>query len=160
MANTYIQLYIHIVFSVKARHALIPKHHKSKLHQYITGIITKRKQKVIQINSMPDHIHILVGMTPDIALSDLVQSIKIGSTRFINRQGWIAGKFQWQEGFGAFSYSRSQLNTVAAYIENQEEHHSQRTFHEEYLEFLKRFNVPYDPKYVFDLETPIKTPRR
>lgn len=160
MANTYIQLYIHIVFSVKARHALIPKHHKSKLHQYITGIITKRKQKVIQINSMPDHIHILVGMTPDIALSDLVQSIKIGSTRFINRQGWVAGKFQWQEGFGAFSYSRSQLNTVAAYIENQEEHHSQRTFHEEYLEFLKRFNVPYDPKYVFDLETPIKTPRR
>lgn len=160
MANTYIQLYIHIVFSVKARHALIPKHHKSKLHQYITGIITKRKQKVIQINSMPDHIHILVGMTPDIALSDLVQSIKIGSTRFINRQGWIAEKFQWQEGFGAFSYSRSQLNTVAAYIENQEEHHSQRTFHEEYLEFLKRFNVPYDPKYVFDLETPIKTPRR
>ncbi len=160
MANTDIQLYIHIVFSVKARHALIPKHHKSKLHQYITGIITKRKQKVIQINSMPDHIHILVGMTPDIALSDLVQSIKIGSTRFINRQGWIAGKFQWQEGFGAFSYSRSQLNTVAAYIENQEEHHSQRTFHEEYLEFLKRFNVPYDPKYVFDLETPIKTPRR
>ena len=160
MANTYIQLYIHIVFSVKARHALIPKHHKSKLHQYITGIITKRKQKVIQINSMSDHIHILVGMTPDIALSDLVQSIKIGSTRFINRQGWIAGKFQWQEGFGAFSYSRSQLNTVAAYIENQEEHHSQRTFHEEYLEFLKRFNVPYDPKYVFDLETPIKTPRR
>lgn len=160
MANTYIQLYIHIVFSVKARHALIPKHHKSKLHQYITGIITKRKQKVIQINSMPDHIHILVGMTPDIALSDLVQSIRIGSTRFINRQGWIAGKFQWQEGFGAFSYSRSQLNTVAAYIENQEEHHSQRTFHEEYLEFLKRFNVPYDPKYVFDLETPIKTPRR
>lgn len=160
MANTYIQLYIHIVFSVKARHALIPKHHKSKLHQYITGIITKRKQKVIQINSMPDHIHILVGMTPDIALSDLVQSIKIGSTRFINRQGWIAGKFQWQEDFGAFSYSRSQLNTVAAYIENQEEHHSQQTFHEEYLEFLKRFNVPYDPKYVFDLETPIKTPRR
>ena len=160
MANTYIQLYIHIVFSVKARHALIPKHHKSKLHQYITGIITKRKQKVIQINSMPDHIHILVGMTPDIALSDLVQSIKIGSTRFINRQGWIAGKFQWQEGFGAFSYSRSQLNTVAAYIENQEEHHSQRTFHEEYLEFLKRFNVPYDPKYVFDLETLVKSPKR
>ena len=105
---------------------------------------------------MPDHIHILVGMTPDIALSDLMQSIKIGSTRFINRQDWIAGKFQWQEGFGAFSYSRSQLNTVAAYIENQEEHHSRQTFHEEYLEFLKRFNIPYDAKYVFDLEAPLE----
>ena len=160
MANTYTQLYVHIVFSVKTRHALIPKRHKPELHQYITGIITKRKQKVIQINSMPDHIHILVGVTPDIALSDLVQSIKIGTTRFINRQGWIAGKFQWQEGFGAFSYSRSQLNTVATYIENQEEHHSRQTFHEEYLEFLKRFNISYDAKYVFDLEALPESPRR
>ena len=130
------------------------------MKSYIEIIWYYSTNKVIQINSMPDHIHILVGMTPDIALSDLMQSIKIGSTRFINRQDWIAGKFQWQEGFGAFSYSRSQLNTVAAYIENQEEHHSRQTFHEEYLEFLKRFNIPYDAKYVFDLEAPLESPRR
>ena len=158
MANTYTQLYVHSYFP-KRRHAQI----LNATSQNSTNILPayhKAKTKVIQINSMPDHIHILIGMTPDIALSDLMQSIKIGSTRFINRQDWIAGKFQWQEGFGAFSYSRSQLNTVAAYIENQEEHHSRQTFHEEYLEFLKRFNIPYDAKYVFDLETPIKSPRR
>ena len=150
MANTYTQLYIHIVFSVKGRHALIPKQHKTELHKYITGIITNKKQKLIQINSMPDHIHILVGISPDIALSRLVKDIKVNSTRFINREQWCLGNFAWQEGFGAFSYSHSQIGKVATYIENQEAHHSHQTFREEYLEFLKRFGIAYDLKYVFD----------
>ena len=151
MSDTYTKLYIHIVFSVKGRQPLIPKQHKSELHQYITGIINNKKQKMMQINSMPDHIHILVGMTPDLALSDLVRDIKGSTTRFINRQRWVAEKFMWQEGFAAFSYSYSQLNTVITYIKNQEKHHSRTTFEDEYLELLKRFDVAYNPKYVFDM---------
>ena len=104
----------------------------------------------MQINAMPDHIHILVGMTPDVAISDLVRDIKVSTTRFINRNRWIAGKFTWQEGYGAFSYSYSQVNDVVGYIQNQEKHHSRKTFEEEYLELLKRFDVAYNPKYVFD----------
>ena len=150
MADTYTQLYIHIVFSVKGRQPLILKEYKDELHKYITGIITNKKQKMIQINSMPGHIHILVGITPDIAISDLVRDIKRNATQFINRKRWIAGKFMWQEGFAAFTYSHSQLKDVIAYIENQEIHHSHKTFKEEYLELLKRFDVPYNPKYVFD----------
>ena len=150
MADTYTQLYTHIVFAVKGRQSLIPKQHKETLHQYITRIITNKKQTVIRINSMPDHIHILVGMTPDIALSALVRDIKANSSKFINKNEWIVGRFEWQAGFAAFSYSHSQLDGVVRYIKNQEAHHSQRTFKEEYLMFLKRFNVPYNPKYVFD----------
>ena len=152
MADTYTQLYIHIIFSVKGRQPLILKEYKDELHKYITGIITNKKQKMIQINSMPDHIHILVGITPDIAISDLVRDIKRNATQFINRKRWIAGKFMWQEGFAAFTYSHSQLKDVIAYIENQEIHHSHKTFKEEYLELLKRFDVPYNPKYVFDTD--------
>ena len=150
MANTYTQLYVHIVFSVKGRQALIPERHKAELHKYITGIIKNKKQKLIQINSMPDHIHILIGMTPDAALSNLVKDIKVNSTNFINQKHWTVGKFGWQEGFGAFSYSHSQIPQVAAYIENQETHHSRRTFRDEYIAFLERFGVGYDIRYVFD----------
>ena len=150
MADTYTQLYVHIVFSIKGRQPLIPKEHEVELHKYITGIITNKKQKMIQINSMPDHIHILIGITPDIAISDLVRDIKRNATQFINRKRWIIGKFMWQEGFAAFTYSHSQLKDVITYIENQETHHSTKTFKEEYLELLKRFNVSYNPKYVFD----------
>ena len=150
MANTYTQLYIHIVFAVKGRQSLIPKRHKSELHKYITGIITNKKQTVIQINSMPDHIHILVGMAPDIAVSKLVGSIKANSSKFINNKEWVAGRFEWQAGFGAFSYSQSHLDQVAAYIREQEKHHKRQTFQEEYLAFLKLFNVDYDERYIFD----------
>ncbi len=150
MADTYTQLYVHIVFSVKGRQALIPKHHKSELHKYITGIITNKKQKMLQINSMPDHIHILIGMTHDVTLSGLVKDIKVNSTRFINQKGWTVEQFSWQTGYGAFSYSHSQIPKIAKYIENQETHHSKQTFRDEYLAFLKRFDVPYNPKYVFD----------
>ncbi|MDE0690428.1 MAG: IS200/IS605 family transposase [Candidatus Poribacteria bacterium] len=157
MADTYTQLYTHIVFAVKGRQRLIPKQRKEALHQYITRIITNKKQTVIRINSVPDHIHILVGMTPDIALSDLVRDIKANSSKFINKNEWIAGKFEWQTGFAVFSYSHSQLDAVVDYIKNQEAHHSRLTFREEYLAFLKRFNVPYNPKYVFDSDDELET---
>ena len=157
MADTYTQLYIHLIFAVKGRQSIIPKQHKEELHKYITGIIDSKNQKVIQINSMPDHVHILVGITPDIAVSDLVRDIKANSSKFINRKRWVAGKFEWQEGFAAFSYAHSQLNTVARYIRNQETHHARQTFREEYIAFLKRFDVPYNPKYVFDADDTIET---
>ena len=152
MADTYTQLYVHIVFAVKGRQGLIPKQHKEALHQYITRIITNKKQTVIRINSMPDHIHILVGMTPEIALSALVRDIKANSSKFINQKQWVVGRFEWQAGFAAFSYSHSQLDSVVRYIKNQETHHSHQTFKDEYLAFLNRFDVPYNPKYVFDPE--------
>lgn len=150
MPDTYTQLYIHVVFSVKGRQPLIPKQHKSELHKYITGIIANKKQKVMKINSMPDHIHILVSMSPDLPISDLVRDIKINSTKFINRKRWIAGRFSWQEGFAAFSHSHSQLEEVIAYIEDQEKHHFRKTFAQEYLQFLRRFDVSYNPEHVFD----------
>ena len=152
MPNTYTQLYIHVVFAVKGRQSLIPKAHKTELHRYITGIITNKKQKVIQINSMPDHIHILIGLAPEKALTDLVRDIKANSSKFINQKRWVLGRFEWQKGFSAFSYSHSQLDVVAKYIKNQEAHHSRKTFREEYLEFLDRFGIDYDARYVFESE--------
>ncbi len=128
MSNTYTQLYIQIVFAVKGRLNLISKNHKEELQKYITGIVTKREQKMLAIFCMPDHTHILVGMKPAIAISDLVRDIKACSSNFVNEQGWIKGKFNWQEGFGAFSYSKSQINNIINYILNQEEHHRTKSF--------------------------------
>ena len=144
MANTYSQLYIHIVFAVKGRQNLISKNKKNEIYKYITGIITHQKQKLIAINGMPDHIHILVGIKPNISISDLVRDIKSSSSKFINEQKWINGKFEWQTGFGAFSYGHSQLATIIKYIENQEEHHKTKTFKEEYIAFLKLFNIDFN----------------
>jgi REP element-mobilizing transposase RayT len=149
MANTYTQIYMHVVFAVQERQNLIRREHKEELHKYITGIITGRGQKLIAINLMPDHVHILLGLKPDIALSDLVGDIKTGSTNHINRNQWVAGRFCWQEGFGAFSYSHSQLNAVVRYIQNQEQHHARRTFREEYRAMLERFKVRYEERYLF-----------
>ena len=150
MANTYTQIYVHVVFTVAGRQSLIPKAHKEELHKYITGIIQNAGQKTIVINSMPDHVHILIGMKPNIALSDLMRDIKANSARFINEKRWVMGRFSWQEGLGAFSYSDSQLDAVGGYIKNQEKHHSKRSFRDEYLEILKKFSVEYDAKYIFD----------
>ncbi len=150
MANTYSQLYVQIVFAVKGRQNLISTKWKDEIYKYITGIITNQKQKLIVINGMPDHIHILVGIKPDISISDLVRDIKTNSSKFINEQKWINGKFEWQTGFGAFSYSHSQLTNVIKYIENQEEHHKTKTFKEEYIAFLKLFNIDFKNEYVFD----------
>ena len=149
MANTYTQIYVQIVFAVQGRQSLIQRQHNDELQKYMTGIISGQGQKLIAINNMPDHFHILVGQTPNVALSDLVRGIKAGSSGFINDRRWVLGRFSWQEGFGAFSYSHSQLDAVIRYIKNQQEHHRHTTFQEEYLEFLKRFNVPHDERYTF-----------
>ena len=157
MTDTYTQLYIRIIFAVKGKKSLIPKQHKEALHQYIIDIITHQKQTVIQINSMPDHLDILVGITPDVAISDLVREIKANSSKWINKKRWIVGKFEWQSGFGAFSYAHSQLDTVVRYIKNQEARHALRTFRAEDLAFLNHFDVPYNPEYVFDAEDSSET---
>jgi REP element-mobilizing transposase RayT len=149
MSNTYTQIYIHIVFSTKGRINEITKAFNEEIHRYITGIIQKRKHKLIAINCMPDHIHIFIGLKPDVSLSDLVRDIKHSSSNFINEKNWFKGKFYWQEGYGAFSYSQSQIDNVVKYIKNQEKHHHKKTFKEEYLEFLKKFKIQYDDRYVF-----------
>jgi REP element-mobilizing transposase RayT len=149
MANTYTQIYIQTVFAVEWRQNLIQAEHKEELQKYMTGIVTAKEQKLLAINCLPDHTHILIGQKPDIALSDLVGAIKAGSTNFINRSGWVMGRFNWQEGFGAFSYAHSQLTTVIRYVQNQERHHARRNFRDEYTEFLKRFNVAHDARYIF-----------
>ena len=150
MANTYTQMYVQFVFAVKHRDALIPKEHKEELHKYITGIITKRKQKLLAIHAMPDHIHIFIGLNPNQSLSDLVQETKTAATKFIKKQPWMKYNFSWQRGFGAFSYSRSHIDKVVKYINNQEEHHKKRTFREEYLDMLEKFEIDYDERYVFN----------
>lgn len=150
MANTYTQIYIHIVFAVAGRECLISREHKEEIHKFITGIVTNDGQKVIAINSMPDHMHILIGLKPGKALSELVRDIKANSARLINERRWLKGKFYWQEGFGAFSYAHSQLDTVVNYIRNQENHHSKKSFRDEYLSLLERFDIAFDDRYVFD----------
>ena len=150
MPNTYSQIYIQIVFAVKGRENLISKNNREELHKYISGIVRAREQKLLSVFCMPDHTHLLVGMKPSIAVSDLVRDIKAGSSKFINDNKWIRGKFNWQEGFGAFSYSKSQIDSVVKYILNQEEHHKKTTFKEEYLKFLRRFEIEYDEKYLFE----------
>jgi putative transposase len=149
MANTYTQIYIHVVFAVQGRQSLISREHNDELQKYMTGIVSGQGQKMIAINNMPDHVHMLIGQKPSRALSDLVRDIKAGSSGFINDRHWVAGRFSWQEGFGAFSYSHSQLSTVIRYIQNQQVHHQRTSFREEYVELLKRFNVAHDQRYVF-----------
>jgi putative transposase len=150
MANTFSQIYIHAVFAVKGRENLINNKWKDELYKYICGIVNNDHQKVYAINGMPDHIHLLLSIKPDCKLSDLMRDIKASSSKWINLKGFVSGKFQWQEGFGAFSYSQSQLDNVIGYIENQETHHSQRSFRQEYIELLEKFRIKYDEKYVFD----------
>ncbi len=149
MANTYTQIYIHIVFAVEGRQNLIPPEHNDELQKYITGIVTSQNHKLIAINNMPDHLHLLVGLRPDASLSDLVRDIKAFSAKFINENHWVAGRFSWQVGFGAFSHARSQLDTVIRYIQNQPKHHQNKSFLDEYIELLKKFAVDYDQRYIF-----------
>jgi REP element-mobilizing transposase RayT len=149
MANTYTQIYIHVVFAVEGRQNLIAPEHNDELQKYITGIVTAQKHKLIAINNMPDHLHMLIGLRPDAALSDLVRDVKAGSSKFINEKSWAMGRFSWQEGFGAFSHARSQLDTVIHYIQNQQKHHAKQSFRDEYVELLEKFGVEYDQKYIF-----------
>ncbi|HWC59585.1 MAG TPA: IS200/IS605 family transposase [Verrucomicrobiae bacterium] len=149
MANTYTQIYIHVVFAVEGRQNLIKPERNDELQKYISGIVSGLKHKLIAINNLPDHLHLLIGMRPDSSLSDLVRAVKAGSSKFINEKRWVAGRFSWQEGFGAFSHSRSQLGTVIRYIENQQNHHAKKSFRDEYIALLEKFNVDYDPRYIF-----------
>lgn len=150
MANTYTQIYIQVVFAVSGRLSLIRKEHKEEIYKYITGVIRNDGHKLIAINGMSDHLHILLGLKPDMALSDLVRDIKSNSSNFINKRRFAHGKFNWQEGYGAFSYGHSQLETIIRYIQNQEQHHSRRSFKDEYLASLKKFRINFENKYVFN----------
>lgn len=149
MANTYTQIYIHIIFAVEGRQNLIAPEHNNELQKYITGVVSAQRHKLLAINNMPDHLHLLVGLRPDAALSDLVRDVKAGSSKFVNEKRWCLGRFSWQEGFGAFSYSRSQIGTVIRYIQNQQKHHAKKSFRDEYLQLLEKFGVEYDGRYVF-----------
>ena len=150
MADTYTQIYIHVIFAVKGRENIIPVQNKNELYKYITGIITNEKRKLIAINGMPDHIHLLIGLKPTITLSGLIRDVKANSSRFINEKKWVKGKFEWQQGFGAFSYSHSQLTTIINYIRRQEDHHKTKTFKEEYVEFLKHYEIDFQQEYIFE----------
>jgi len=138
-----------VVMALKGRYSLISQTWEEELYKYITGIITNKGQKLIAINGMPDHIHILIGMKPSCCLSDLVREIKKSSNTFIKEKKFTQSKFEWQEGYGAFSYSHSALNNVIAYIQDQKEHHRNKSFKEEYIDFLKKFEVEYNETYIF-----------
>jgi|SRR3972149_10772671 len=150
MAGTFSQIYIQIVFAVKGRENLISKKWNEELNKYIAGIIKGKGQKPIIVNGMPDHIHAFIGLRPTMAIADLARDIKNNSSNFINKNGWIRGKFVWQEGYGAFSYAHSQIERVYNYIKNQEEHHKKKSFREECIELLKKFEIKYNEKYLFD----------
>ncbi len=150
MAGTYSQIYIQIVFAVKHRDALIHESWEERLYQYITGIVQNKEQKMLAINGMPNHVHLLIGMKPSCCISDLVREVKKSSTEFIAENKLSKFKFNWQEGYGAFSYSHSQLDDVIGYIMNQKEHHKEKTFQEEYTGFLKKFNIEFEENYLFD----------
>ena len=150
MANTYTRIYIHLVFSPSGHENVIPQKHKEEIYKYTTGIIQNRKHKLLAINFMPDHVHILIGYNPSQSIPDMARDIKANTSKFINDKKWLPGRFQWQEGYGAFSYSRSQINNVIKYINTQEGHHRKASFKDEYLRLLDKYEVDYDPRYLFD----------
>jgi len=150
MANTFSQIYLQFVFAVKGRQSLIAKESKEELHKYITSLVQKRNAKMLAINCMPDHTHIFVGFRPTILISDFVKEIKVESNEFITNKKWIKGKFNWQEGYGVFSYSHSHIDRVVKYVLNQELHHKKKTFREEYHELLQKFQIPFEEKYLFE----------
>ena len=150
MANTYSQIFIQLIFVVKNREPYLLKQYHPEIYKYINGIIINKNQKLLAINGIEDHIHLLIGLKPDIKISDLVRAIKISTTKFINEQSWMKFNFQWQTGYAAFSYSKADVNNVYRYIMNQEEHHRKVTFKEEYIKFLKDFKIEYEEKYLFD----------
>ncbi|QQS40847.1 MAG: IS200/IS605 family transposase [Acidobacteriota bacterium] len=152
MANTYSHLYAMVVFAVMGRSHCLKAEFREELFKYITGIVKNKGQKLMAIGGVEDHIHILVGYQPDIALSDLVRDVKSSSTRFINDKNLVRGKFMWQRGFGAFSYSHSHIDTVVRYVLNQEEHHKVGSFKDEYLALLDKYEIKYDDKYLFEFD--------
>jgi putative transposase len=157
MANTYTQLYIHLVFSPKNRDSVIQKAWKDDLEKYITGIVQNHKHKLLAIGSMPDHIHIFIGYNVNQTIPDLVENIKTSSNAWIKENKLSPFKFEWQKGYGAFSHSRSQLDAVCQYVLNQEAHHAKKSFREEYLEMLKKNDVEYKEEYLFEFFDDIQT---
>lgn len=150
MAGTYSQIYIQIVFAVKGRENLLQREWRADVFKYMSGIIRNKGHKPIIVNGVSDHVHIFVGLKPSMALSDLVRDIKNNSSNFINDHAWIKGRFCWQEGYGAFSYSHSQIAYVYDYILNQETHHARQIFKDEYMDFLKKFEIEHDVRYLFE----------
>jgi REP element-mobilizing transposase RayT len=150
MAGTYSQIYVQVVFAVKGRQHMLQKPWRDEVFKYMAGIIKGKNQKPIIVNGVSDHVHLFIGLKPSMCLSDLVRDIKNNTTNFIKEKRFLGGEFAWQEGFGAFSYSHSQLDDVYKYILNQEEHHHKRTFKEEYLDFLEKFEIEHDVRYLFE----------
>jgi REP element-mobilizing transposase RayT len=150
VANTYTQIHIQAVFAVAGRRSLIHPDWKDELYKYVTGVFRNQKQKLLAIGGVEDHIHLLFGLRPNMALSDLLRDVKANSSGFINDRGFVRGKFSWQEGFGAFSYSRSQVDAVAKYVLNQEKHHARRSFKDEYTTLLDRFEIDYEERFLFE----------
>ena len=150
MANTYSQITIHAVFAVKKREAFITKEWRDELHKYISGIITTKGGKSLAVGGWNDHVHILFGLPVNISISDFMSAVKASSSGWINNNSFIKGKFEWQSGYGAFSFSRSHRDIVINYIMNQEEHHKTKTFKEEYLKMLNDFDVKHEEKYLFE----------
>jgi putative transposase len=150
MVGTYSQIYIQAVFAVKGRENLIHRIWRDELFKYISGIITAKQHKAIIVNGVSDHVHCFIGLKPNMAVSDLMRDVKNNSSRFINERGFVKGKFQWQEGYGAFSHSHSQIERVYNYILNQEVHHQKQTFEQEYLEFLTEYEIEHRPEFLFE----------
>ena len=149
MANTYTQIHLQAIIAVKFRNALISPSWKERLHQYITGVLQNHQHKMLAINSMPDHLHLFFGFRPTQSLSDLMRVVKSESSEWINKEHFSSSVFRWQEGYGAFSYARSQVKTVAEYVQNQEIHHHKKTFLEEYQDFLQKFEIDYEERFIF-----------
>jgi REP element-mobilizing transposase RayT len=150
MANTYTQISVHTVFAVKGRANIITKEWRDDLHRYISGIVTGEGAKLLAVGGWKDHVHVFMGLQPVLSIAEILQKIKANSSRWINEQHFVKGKFQWQRGYGAFSYARSQRDPVIKYIMNQEEHHRNQTFREEFIGMLINFEVEYDEKFLFE----------
>ena len=153
MPNTYTQLYIQFVFAVKHRESLIKREWKDDLYKYVTGIVQNNKCKMLAVGGMPDHIHIFIGYKPTIAIPDLIKDIKLASGSWINDNRLTSHRFNWQEGYGAFSYRLRDVDDICRYIQNQEAHHKGISFKDEYVGLLKDFAIEYDEKYLFDFYT-------
>ncbi|MEP6746175.1 MAG: IS200/IS605 family transposase [Bacteroidota bacterium] len=150
MADTFSQIYLQFVFAVKGRQSLIPKNNKEELHKYMTGLVQNRKAKMLAIHCMPDHTHIFVGVKPIIFIPYFIKEIKVESNIFINEKKWTNKKFSWQDGYGVFSYSHSHIDRVVKYVLNQENHHHKITFREEYIGLMKKFEISFQEKYLFE----------
>ncbi len=150
MANSYTQINIHAIFSVKGRENIITRHFRDRLHEYLNGIINNQNNYSLAVNGYKDHVHLFFELKPSLALSDVIRDVKASSSKWINDNRFVLGHFSWQEGYGAFSYSRSQRDNVIKYIMEQEEHHSEKSFKEEYLGLLRKFEIPFEDNYVFE----------